>query len=467
MTTQIKPPMSILVVDDETIVRESLGAWFREEGFRVDLADGGQVALRLAAENRYDLALLDIKMPGMDGLELQARLVEAVPDITVIVMTAYASVQTAVQALRAGAYDYITKPFDPDELSHLVRRVEEQRALKSENVRLKESLEAASPPSEIVAASPAMKRVLETIAQVGPTDATVLVLGRSGTGKELVARAIHASSPRRYGPLVAVHCGALAEGLLESELFGHEKGAFTGASYHHKGKFEQASGGTIFLDEIGEVSPRVQVDLLRVLEEKRVTRVGGKASIPVDFRVVAATNRDLTAMVAAGEFREDLYWRLNVVPITIPPLADRPEDVIPLARHFLTRLSRAMNLRELSFEPDALSALAAHSWPGNVRELQNAIERAVVLGKPPVIRARDLPIPVAPGPSTSASGASSDPVVRAGARSLADVERAHIRQVLEETGWNISLAASVLDVDRGTLYNKIKKYELAKPPGTP
>ncbi len=462
-----RPPMAILVVDDETIVRESLGSWFREEGYRVDTAESGQAALRLVGQNlgedRYDLALLDIKMPGMDGLELQTRLAEADPALSVIVMTAYASVQTAVQALKAGAYDYIVKPFDPDELSHLVRRVKEHRALMTENLRLKESLEASAPAAEIVAASPAMKRVLETIAKVGPSDATVLVLGKSGTGKEVVARAIHAASPRRYGPLVTVHCGALAEGILESELFGHEKGSFTGAAYHHKGKFEQASGGTIFLDEIGEVSPRVQVDLLRVLEEKRVTRVGGKQPIPVDFRVVAATNRDLKAMVDAGEFREDLYWRLNVVPLVIPPLVERPEDVVPLARHFLARLARSMNLRDLDFAPDAIDAIRGHSWPGNVRELQNAIERAVVLRRPgegpPVIRARDLPVPAPAAPEAPPAGTPP--------RSLADVERAHIARVLEETGWNVSHAAAILDVDRGTLYNKIHKYELAKPASAP
>jgi DNA-binding NtrC family response regulator len=287
---------------------------------------------------------------------------------------------------------------------------------------------------------------------VAPTDATVLVQGRSGTGKELVAQALHASSPRRYNPLVAVHCGALAEGVLESELFGHEKGAFTGASYHHKGKFEQADGGTIFLDEIGEVSPKVQVELLRVLEEKRVTRVGGRESVAADFRVVAATNRDLAAMVGEGRFREDLYWRLNVVAITLPALAERPEDVRTLAEHFLARFARQMNIKELRFAPEALAALEGHAWPGNVRELQNAVERAVVLGRPPVIRREDLPLAVAAAPPPRPSG-----------RTLADVERAHVETVLAESAWNITQAAAALGVDRGTLYNKIQKYGLVKP----
>jgi DNA-binding NtrC family response regulator len=449
-------PFSVLVVDDETIVRESLGGWFSEDGYRVVTASSGREALKLAAEGGFQLAILDIKMPGMDGLELQGRLAQVAPDLTIIVMTAYASVDTAVRALKQGAYDYIVKPFDPDELSILVRRAKEHRSLVSENRKLKESLAAAAVTTPIIGGSPAMRRVMELVASVAPTDATVLVQGKSGTGKELVAQALHASSPRRFNPLVAVHCGALAEGVIESELFGHEKGAFTGAAYEHKGKFEQADGGTIFLDEIGEVSPKVQVELLRVLEEKRVVRVGGRESVAVDFRVVAATNRDLEAMVREGSFREDLYWRLNVVAITIPPLTERAEDVRTLAEHFLARFARQMNLKELRFAPEALAALEAHSWPGNVRELQNAVERAVVLGRPPVIGRDDLPLRVAASdaPRSSAKNAS---------RTLADVERAHVDAVLAESGWNITQAAAVLAVDRGTLYNKIQKYGLAKP----
>ena len=446
-------PFSVLVVDDETIVRESLGGWFREDGWLVETTPSARDALRLAAERRFDVALLDIKMPGMDGLELQGRLAEAAPDLTIIVMTAYASVDTAVRALKQGAYDYIVKPFDPEELSILVRRAQEHRSLRSENLRLKQSIEAVSAPAPLVGESAAMRRVAELVRTVAPTDATVLVTGRSGTGKELVARALHAGSPRRWNPLVAVHCGALAEGVLESELFGHEKGAFTGAAAAHKGKFEQADGGTVFLDEIGEVSPKVQVELLRVLEEKRVTRVGGKAPIATDFRLVAATNRDLPALVKEGAFREDLWWRLNVVAVSIPPLCERADDVEPLARHFAERFAKQMNLKELRIAPDAMAALRAHSWPGNVRELQNAIERAAVLGKPPLIRLEDLPQSVtSPGAARRTSG-----------RTLADVERVHVEAVLADTGWNVTRAAEVLDVDRGTLYHKIQRYGLAKP----
>ncbi|MDH5627920.1 MAG: sigma-54 dependent transcriptional regulator, partial [Candidatus Krumholzibacteria bacterium] len=324
-------PLSILVVDDEPIVVQSLGDWFRQDGHSVDTAQSAREALKLVGEKDYDLAFLDIKMPGVDGIELQARLAAAKPDMTVIIMTAYASVETAVKALKAGAYDYISKPFDPEELSLLVRRAAEHRSIRSENVRLRERLEAESAPTPIVGVSSAIRRVHDLIAAVAGTDATVLIKGESGTGKEMAARAIHAGSPRRYGPLVVVNCGALAEGLLESELFGHEKGAFTGAMYRHSGKFEMANGGTLFLDEIGTISPKVQVELLRVLEEKVVTRVGGRNPVPVDFRVVAATNENLELRVQQGDFREDLFWRLNVFTIEMPPLRQRPEDIGPLA----------------------------------------------------------------------------------------------------------------------------------------
>ncbi len=442
--------LSILVVDDEPIVVQSLGDWFRQDGHRVDTAQSAREALRLVAEKDYDLAFLDIKMPGIDGLDLQSRLASVKPDMTVIIMTAYASVDTAVRALKAGAYDYITKPFDPEELSLLVRRAGEHRSMRSENIRLKERLQEESAPSPIVGVSAAIKRVHDLIAAVAGTEATVLIKGESGTGKEMAARAIHVASPRRYGPLVIVNCGALAEGLLESELFGHEKGAFTGAMYRHSGKFEMANGGTVFLDEIGTVSAKVQVELLRVIEEKTVTRVGGRTPIPVDFRVIAATNEDLEAMVQHGEFREDLFWRLNVFSIEMPPLRTRPEDIAPLAEFFLDRFTRAMNRKPMRFSPRALEALQAYAWPGNVRELQNAIERAVVVGKPPLIEAGDFPIRVTETPSAG------------GALSLAEVERAHILTVLEAQNWNISGASRMLEIDRGTLYHKIEKYGLEK-----
>jgi DNA-binding NtrC family response regulator len=444
-------PLSILVVDDEPIVVQSLGDWFRQDGHRVDTAQSSAEALRLVAEKDYDLAFLDIKMPGVDGLELQARLTAVKPDMTVIIMTAYASVETAVKALKAGAYDYIAKPFDPDELSVLVRRAGEHRSLRSENLRLKERLEAASAPSPILGVSAAMRRVQELIGAVAGTDATVLVRGESGTGKELAARAIHAGSPRRYGPFVVVNCGALAEGLLESELFGHEKGAFTGAIYRHRGKFELADGGTLFLDEIGTISAKVQVELLRVIEAKSVTRVGGRNCVPVDFRLIAATNEDLESKIQRGEFRDDLYWRLNVFAVEMPPLRVRPDDIAPLAESFLAGFARSMNRKSLRFSEEALAALQAYSWPGNVRELQNAIERAVVAGTPPIIEARDFPMRVTRSPLPLSNG-----------QSLAEAEKAHIFSILQTQDWNISSAARALEIDRGTLYHKIEKYGLDK-----
>jgi len=453
-TVRKAPPASILVVDDEPIVQQSLGDWFRQDGYIVDTASNAKEALKLAAERPHDIALLDIKMPGIDGLELQERLAKEVPDLTVIVMTAYASIESAVRALKAGAYDYITKPFDPDELSHLVRRAAEHRSLRSENERLKEQLASVAGPSPLVGVSAAMRHVSDLIDAVASSDATVLVRGESGTGKELVARAVHARSNRRFGPLVVVNCGALPEGVLESELFGHEKGAFTGAQFRHKGKFELADGGTLFLDEVGTVTPRVQVELLRVLEEKKVTRLGGTTSLKTDFRVVAATNQDLEQAVRDGRFRDDLYWRLNVFVIDLPPLRDRPEDITELAEHFLGRFTLAMNKPQMRFSKEALEVLSAYSWPGNVRELQNAVERAVVLGSPPEIQVGDLPVRV---------GSRSEPN-GAGPMSLEEVERAHVRRILERFDWNVSQAAKVLGIDRGTLYAKIRRYSLERAP---
>ncbi|MGE5127685.1 MAG: sigma-54-dependent transcriptional regulator [Betaproteobacteria bacterium] len=445
--------LRILIVDDETIVRDSLAAWFRQDGHQVSAAESGREALRLVSSSRFDIAFLDIKMPGMDGLELQTRLAQADPELTIVLMTAYASVETAVAAMKNGAYDYIVKPFDPDDLSLLVKRAAEHRSLRAENLRLKKSLESASAPPPLLGSSAPMRQVIELVGTVAASDATVLITGESGTGKEVVARAIHGASPRRYNPMVVVNCGALPEGILESELFGHEAGAFTGARARHRGKFESAEGGTVFLDEIGEVSPKVQVELLRVLEEKKVTRLGGSAPVAVDFRTITATNRDLQAAVKAGAFREDLYWRLNVVHIHIPPLRERPEDVPLLAEHFLAKFAQSMSRRPMRFSADALDALSSYPWPGNVRELQNAVERAVVVGHGDVVQGSDLPLRVTQAPAAGGPGP----------RSLAEAERAHVQSVLDASGWNITRAARVLDVDRVTLYNKIRKYDLRKP----
>ncbi len=446
--------LHILVVDDEDIVRTSLKNWFEEDGHVVDCAINGKDALRHFKEKHWDMALIDIKMPGMDGLELQRQILKVSPDTTVIIMTAFASVETAVQALKEGALDYVTKPFDPDRLSHLIRNAAEQRKLVRENINLKSRLVSVVQPTPILGDSPAIQRIIKLIDTVAPTDATVLITGESGTGKELVARAIHANSPRAYMPLVVVNCGALPEGTLESELFGHERGAFTGAQFRHKGKFELADGGTLFLDEIAEISQKSQVELLRVLEDKQVTRMGGAKPVATDFRTVAATNKDLATEVERQRFRDDLYYRLNVFQIELPPLRARPEDIPVLARAFVERLARSMNRPAPDIGTAAMDLLSRHTWPGNVRELANAMERAMVVCCGKAIRAQDLPISCPPSHARYAVGANK--------MSLAAAEKRHVESVLRESEWNITRAARILDVDRTTIYNKIKHYGLTK-----
>jgi two-component system response regulator HydG len=435
----------LLIVDDELSVRDSLGKWFREEGYEIGTAESASDALTRMAENKWDVALLDIKMRGTDGIELQRRLHELDPDLIVIMMTGYASVETAVTALKNGAYDYVSKPLDPDEIAHLVKKALAHRRAEKENVRLRETVAEATSPGELVGKSAAMRKVAEAIETVGPTDANVLITGESGTGKELVVRAIHAASLRRFHPLVAIHCGALTETLLESELFGHEKGSFTGAQYRKKGKFEIAEGGTVFLDEIGDISLRTQTDLLRVLQEREITRVGGNQVIKVDFRCVAATNKDLEQMIEEGTFRPDLFYRLNVFRIELPPLRERREDIPLLVEHFVHKYALAMNKHIARISPTAIQQLQQQPWIGNVRELENAVERAMVVAQEPEVREQDFifkqPCPVTPA-----------------GRSLDEVERLHILRVLEECGGNQSRAAEVLDIDRVTLHHKLKRY---------
>ena len=439
----------ILIVDDEPVVRDSLGKWFTEEGFTVRAVGSAQEALNAFQPHTWDVALLDIKMPGMDGIELQNRLREADPDLIVIIMTGYASVETAIHALKQGAYDYICKPFEPDELVHTINNALEHRQAKKEVAQLREHLQEAFPRVPIIGQSPAMKRVYELIEMVAPTDATVLITGESGTGKEIVARAIHDASPRRLMPFMAIHCGALTETLLESELFGHERGAFTGAQARRKGKFEAAEGGTVFLDEIGDISLKTQTDLLRVLQDKEIVRIGSTAPFKVDFRCIAATNRDLEAMVKEGSFRFDLYYRLNVVSIHLPPLRERREDIPLLAESFLQKHATAMNKPVSRISSEAMSPLMNYDWPGNVRELENAVERALVIGRGPELLPSDFPLQM------------SSPHPAAGRR-LEDVARAHIERVLEESGWNLTRAAEILAIDRSTLYSKIKAYGLKR-----
>jgi len=434
----------LLIVDDELSVRDSLGKWFQEEGYEVCTAENASDALTRLAEQRWDAALVDIKMRGTDGIELQRRMHEIDSELVVIMMTGYASVDTAVTALKNGAYDYVTKPLDPDEISHLVKKAIAHRRTEEENVRLRETVAEVAKPDDIVGQSSAMQKVFDAIETVGPTDATVLITGESGTGKELVARAIHHASTRRFHPLIVIHCGALTETLLESELFGHEKGAFTGAQYRKKGKFEIAEGGTVFLDEIGDISLKTQTDLLRVLQEREIVRVGSNQPIKVDFRCVAATNKDLEKLIEEGKFRPDLYYRLNVFRIELPPLRERRDDIPALVNNFVRKFSLAMNKRINRVAPTAMTLLQQQQWSGNVRELENAVERAMVVAQEPEIREQDFSLRVAVANNTP--------------KTLDDIEKAHILRTLEACGWNQTRAAEVLDIDRVTLHHKLKKY---------
>lgn len=448
----MKEKANIIIVDDEKIVRDSLFHWFEEEGYNVDTAEDAESVLRKLEKGKYDLMLVDMKMPGMSGLELLIKVKEIDNDCIFILITAFASVPTAIKALKDGAYDYITKPVDPDELAHVVDKAIQQKLLINENKQLKDNIDEIIRPENLIGESRQMKKIFELISTVANTDTTVLIRGESGTGKELVAKAIHINSRRKYFPIVTVNCGALAESLLESELFGHEKGAFTGAHYKRKGKFEMADGGTIFLDEIGSITPKVQVELLRVIESKQFTRVGGNDTIKSDFRVIAATNEPLENLIKSGKFREDLYYRLNVFTIFIPPLRERREDIPILAYYFVNKFNTAMNKNLKNISSDAMDFLVNYSWPGNVRELENAIERALVVGKGDTIKIEDLPFHVQPNYRTED-----------GDSSLASIERKHILVVLEENNWNISKSAELLQIDRVTLYNKINKYGLRKP----
>ncbi len=440
----------MLIVDDERSVRESLMHWFLPEGYRVETAAGATEALEKMRDSSFDVVLLDIKMPGMDGIELQQRLKEIDSQMAVIIMTAYATVDTAVQALKQGAYDYITKPVDPDDLSRLIRNAVVQRRLVRENLSLKEGIRSLISVEQIVGESPQIKEILELIQTVAQTDVTVMIQGYSGTGKELVARAIHFNSNRRHFPLIAINCGALTDTLVESELFGHERGAFTGAQYQRKGKLELAHKGAILFDEIGNIGPKTQMDLLRVIETKRFTRLGGNQVVEADFRIISATNKNLEDAVKEGTFREDLYYRLNVFNIQLPSLKERASDIPLLVNHFMRKFAMAMNKPFTGVDLQTMEWLKQQAWPGNVRELQNAIERAVVVGKPPLITLADLPCPT--GWRVPAN-LDTDEVLP-----LAEIEKRHIQLALNKTGGNVSLAAQLLEVDRATVYNKVKKY---------
>ena len=440
---------TILIVDDELSVRDSLCNWFVEDGYEVETAENAKVALGLLKNRQFDVILADIKMPGMDGLEMHRRIKALNKDAIVIIMTAFAAVDSAVQALKDGAYDYVTKPFDPDDLSHLVRNAMKQVQLSDENTSLKEKLIQLENIDDIIGTSSEMTHVLQEVETVAQSDTTVIITGESGTGKELIARAIHSNSARKFFPLIAVHCGALSESLLESELFGHEKGAFTGAQYHRKGKFEMADGGSLFLDEIATISTKMQIELLRVLETKQFCRVGGQKEISSDFRIIAATNKDLKGLVDAGTFREDLFYRLNVVNINLPPLRERPSDIAVLVEYFISKYCSAMNKEKMKIEDLAMQRLQEYDFPGNVRELENVIERAIVIGNGKEIRMKDFPL-------------VTDQVYTS-VESLEDLEKQHIISIVNKYQWNITRSAKALKIDRVTLYNKLKKYNISQP----
>jgi DNA-binding NtrC family response regulator len=448
---------SILIVDDEPSVRDSLSHWFRDEGHEVATAEGANDALTRLADRKWDVALLDIRLRGTDGVELQRRMHEIDPTLITIMMTGYASVDTAVTALKNGAYDYITKPLDPDDVAHLVQKALSHKHATEENQRLRTVVEEQhTRTTEIIGQSAATQKILHAIETVAPTDATVLITGESGTGKELVARAIHAGSSRRYHAMVAIHCGALTETLLESELFGHEKGAFTGAQYRKKGKFELAEGGTVFLDEIGDINLKTQTDLLRVLQEHEITRVGGMQPIKVDFRCVAATNKDLEMLIGSGHFRPDLFYRLNVFRIHVPALRERREDIPLLVDHFIRKYAAAMNRKITHISPAAMNIIQQYDWPGNIRELENAVERAMVVAHEPELTMEDFVLRQ-PGTASSSLSQGDTP------QSLDVIEKQHILQVLEQCAFNQTKAAELLRIDRVTLHNKLKKYGWSRP----
>ncbi len=446
---------TVLVVDDEPSMRHLLSVILQDRGYEPRAVASADEALKELAAREFDLVLTDVRMPGMDGLALLREVERLQPDATVIVMSAYGSQETAIEAVKAGAYDFVSKPFRPDEMILVLRKAEERERLARENRRLRGELAESYRPEHIVGASQVIQDLLRGVRKVAPQKTTVLVEGESGTGKELVARALHELSPRASFPFVAVNCGAIPAELIESELFGHVKGAFTDAVRAKKGLAAEADGGTLFLDEIGELPLPLQVKLLRFLQDEEVRPVGDTRARKVDVRVVAATARDLQRAAAQGRFREDLYYRLDVVRLQIPPLRARREDIQLLARHFLARFARLRpELTDLSFSGDALAALTAHRWPGNVRELEHVIERAVVLAEGPVIREEDLPHTVRDNAAPAPAGPDSLSIKRASR----ELEERLIRAALERTGGNRSRAAELLELSYRALLYKIKEY---------
>ncbi|QTA85687.1 sigma-54-dependent transcriptional regulator [Desulfonema magnum] len=443
--------MSVMIVDDEMIVRESLFYWFEKAGHVTDTASSGSEALEKLEKFPFDILFVDMKMPGMNGIELLEKVKEEYPDTTVIIITAYGSVETAIEAMKMGASDYLLKPFKPDQLSLVMEKIIQHKKLASEYRYLKGQLEEVTRFDNIIGQSPEMRNIFRLITEVAESDASILILGETGTGKELVAKAIHAKSYRNHFPFIAINCGALPDSLLESELFGYQKGAFTGASHSRKGFLEVVSGGTLFLDEIGDISPKMQVDLLRVLEEKQIIRVGETRPVDVEFRLISATRRDLDKEMREGTFREDFFYRINVITIHLPPLRKRKEDIPLLIQHFLDKYSHETTRHVDHVTRDAMEHLKSYDWPGNVRELENAVERAVVLSKSRTLKTEDFSFlrPV------------SDPLLKQ-PRSLRDMEKEYVCHILSEYDWNITKSSEILNISRATLHRMIRRYNLQR-----
>ncbi len=444
----------ILVVDDEEVMCESLAAWLREDGYAVDTASSGREAVEKASHLDYAIYFVDLKMPGgMDGIETMMQIRKLRPEASIIIITAYATVDTAITAMKEGAQEYIVKPCNPEEISLLVRRIVKVKNLQRENTILRKKLSRQYRFHDVISKNSKMHELLALAQDIASLRSTVLIQGESGTGKEMVARAIHSAGDRANAPFVAVSCAALAETLLESELFGYEKGAFTGANHQRQGKFELASGGTLFLDEIGDISPKLQVDLLRVLQERSFYRVGGSEEVRVDVRIIAATHVNLQKAVAEGRFREDLFYRLNVIAIRIPPLRERKDDIPLLANHFMDRLSHELGKEVDGISEVALRILMDYNWPGNVRELENVIERAMVTCRGRELAESDF--------AFLRQNEAPSPTVSAGI-SLQDMEKQLIVATLHRTNGNIRESAAMLGIDRSTLYEKIKRYEIPR-----
>ncbi|MGH7206390.1 MAG: sigma-54-dependent transcriptional regulator [Nitrospiraceae bacterium] len=448
---------SILIVDDEVPILNSLSKILEDEGYEVTVAKSGAEALKLMTTEPPDLLLLDIWMPEMDGLETLRRAREQAPRLPVMMMSGHGSIETAVKAIKLGAYDYIEKPLSLEHVTLRVRHALDQHRLEEENLSLRTKVERRF---ELVGGSPAMQRLRQLIVTAGPTTGRVLISGENGTGKELVARAIHQQSPRRERAFVAVNCAAIPENLIESELFGHERGAFTGATAQKRGQFEQADGGTLFLDEIGDMSLSTQAKVLRALEEQQFTRVGGTKLIKIDVRVIAASNKDLAKEIEKGSFREDLFYRLNVLPIEVPPLRERKEDIPLLVRHFLQVHAEDQGLKVKEVAPDALEALQLYDWPGNIRELRNLIERLMIMVPGRVIEAAHAALSLQSRPAAQPTLQSGSALAFKSYDSLRDArnafEREYISRKLRENSWNISRTADDLQIERSHLHRKIK-----------